>query len=132
MAYPHRCTLRRPWLAPLAFASLALGGASWAQEPTVGPRPEPAPAGQNLFEDMDPDAARQEMIRLFHEVERTLEAIDVELADAGAGEVPLADGKESGIDRLLRASGAKGQEAVDGIDRILQLAQEMSGQSGGT
>lgn len=74
-----------------------------------------------------PDDAQQEMIRMFHEVERTLQSIDVELFDASAGRIPVPEGKESGIERLLRSNGAKSDEAVAGIERILELAQEMGG-----
>jgi hypothetical protein len=73
---------------------------------------------------------QQEMIRLFHEVERTLESIDVELYDASAGRVPLPEGRESGMERLLRSSGSKSEEAVSGIERILEIAQQMGGQGG--
>jgi hypothetical protein len=75
---------------------------------------------------------QQEMIRLFHEVERTLGEIDVELFDAGAGRIPLPEGRDSGMERLLKSSGSKSDEAVAGIERILELAQQMGGQSGGT
>jgi hypothetical protein len=75
---------------------------------------------------------QQEMIRLFHEVERTLQDIDVELFDAGAGRIPLPEGRESGIERLLQSSGSKSDQAVAGIERILELAQQLGGQSGGT
>lgn len=70
---------------------------------------------------------QDEMIQLFHEVERTLESIDIQLADAGAGEIPLGEGRESGIDRLLDSAAQKGKEAVSGIDRILELAEKMGG-----
>lgn len=105
------------------LAGLALAGLARAQE--TGEEPEfvlPNP----LQDD------QQEMIRLFHEVERTLEAIDIELADAGAGRIPLPEGRESGIERLLRAHGEKSEQAVSGIEQILELAEKMSGQSGGT
>ena len=73
---------------------------------------------------------QQEMIRLFHEVERTLGAIDLELADAGAGRIPVPEGKDSGIERLLRSHGDKSDQAVSGIERILELAQKMGGKGG--
>jgi len=75
-------------------------------------------------------AAQEEMIKLFHEVERTLGAIDLELADAGAGRIPVPEGKDSGIERLLRAHGEKSDQAVAGIERILELAEELGKQSG--
>jgi len=107
-------------LAPaLLLGSLLVGDLARAQEKVVGPD-----LGQKLGLEESP---QEEMKRLFHEVERTLESIDLELADAGAGEIPLGDGRESGIDKLLRGTVSKGQEAVDGIDRILELAQQMGG-----
>jgi len=75
---------------------------------------------------------QEEMIRLFHEVERTLESIDVELADAGAGRIPLPEGRDSAIDRLLQSHGQKSEQAVSGIEKILEVAQRMGGKSGGT
>jgi hypothetical protein len=75
-------------------------------------------------------AAQDEMIKLFHEVERTLGAIDLELADAGAGRIPVPEGKDSGIERLLRSHGEKSDQAVAGIERILELAEELGKQSG--
>ena len=75
-------------------------------------------------------AAQEEMIRLFHEVERTLGAIDLELADAGAGRIPVPEGKDSGIERLLKSHGEKSDQAVAGIERILELAEELGKQSG--
>lgn len=119
-------TLSHPLAATLAAL---VAWPAWAQEPE--PRPE-VPQELELPGLEGTDAAREEMVRLFHEVERTLEAIDIELADAGAGEIPLDEGKESGIDRLLRSSRNKGQEVVDGIDRILEIARELSPKNSGT
>lgn len=74
---------------------------------------------------------QEEMVRLFHEVERTLRAIDLELADAGAGRIPLPEGRDSGIDRLLRSHGEKSNQATAGIEEILRLAQQMNQKSVG-
>jgi hypothetical protein len=74
---------------------------------------------------------QKEMIHLFHEVERTLGAIDLELADAGAGRIPVPEGKESGIERLLHSQGEKSDQAVTGIERILELAEKLGKQGGG-
>ena len=121
-------TRARRWtagVASLLASTVAFGTRVGAQEPETE-----APVLQPLMK--AEETPQEEMIRLFHEVERSLEAIDVGLAEAGAGEAPLGEGQESGIERLLRATSDKGKQAVDGIDRILQLAQEMSGKSGGT
>ena len=112
--------------AGLLSATLALAGLSFAQEGKQGKESEedlhieiPDLTGQS--------SDQEEMIRLFHEVERTLEAIDVELADAGAGRVPLPEGRDSAIDRLLKSHGEKSQQAVSGIEQILEIAQRMGG-----
>ncbi len=102
------------------LALFALGLPAWSQEPAPTPEPE-------LPFQLDEPSPQEEIIRLFHEVEKTLVTIDVELADAGAGEIPLGEGQESGIDRLLRSTREKGDSAVAGIDRILELAQQLSG-----
>ncbi len=120
-------------------ALLATAGFASAQErqqgepETVQPEavhefqaPELPGLSQGLNEGLD--AAQQEMIRLFHEVERTLAAIDLELYDASAGRIPMPEGKESGIERLLRSNGSKSDQAVTGIERILEIAESM-GQS---
>lgn len=99
-------------------AALVLGVVPFAQE--QGPE---IPAIGGL------DQQQEEMVKLFHEVERTLLAIDLELADAGAGRIPLPEGKDSGIERLLQSYGSKSDQAVSGIEKILELAQQMNGQS---
>ena len=110
--------------AACLFAA-ALSGLVAAQEPGVEPNIELP--GFSPQENM-----QQEMIRLFHEVERTLDAIDLQLADGGAGRIPPPEGKDSGIERLLRSTGQRSDEAVTGMDQILELAARMGGSSGGT
>ena len=102
------------------LAALLLGAVSFAQEEGQGPE---IPTIGGL------DQQQEEMVKLFHEVERTLLAIDLELADAGAGRIPLPEGKDSGIERLLQSYGSKSDQAVSGIEKILELAQQMNGQS---
>lgn len=102
---------------PLAATLVLLAPAS-AQEAQPG---MPEIAGMN--------EQQEEMVRLFHEVERALLAIDLELADAGAGRIPVPEGENSGIERLLQSYGAKSDQAVSGIEKILELAQQMNGQS---
>jgi hypothetical protein len=108
----------------LLMASLALAGLPMAQ--TEGSEPDFGLPGESGLDEM-----QQEMIQLFHEVERTLESIDIELYDASAGRIPVPTDSDSGIDRLLRSSNEKSDEAVTGIERILEIAQEM-GAKGGT
>jgi hypothetical protein len=74
---------------------------------------------------------RQEIRRLFQEVERELSAIDVRLADAGAGEIPLDEVADSGLEKLLQESQQSSRDATAKMDRILELAVQMSGQKGG-
>ena len=110
-------------VAGLLTALLAAAGLASAQEKEKE-RPMLQLPGMS---GMSPE--QEEMIRLFHEVERTLGAIDVELFDASAGRIPVPEGKESGIERLLRSNGTKSDEAVTGIERILELAEQMGNKS---
>lgn len=110
-------SLRLRCTAPLAVTVL-LGLAPSAQETAA-----PALGGRS--------PEQEEMVRLFHEVERSLLAIDLELADAGAGRIPLPEGSESGIERLLRSHGEKSNKATMGIEEILRLAQQMNQKSVG-
>src|SRR5215510_14800916 len=124
-----RC-LSRAVLLSGACLSLTLPGA--AQQETDKENKEKEKK-QPQIEIPDPDgmkAAQEEMIKLFPEVERTLGSIDVELADAGAGRIPVPEGKVSGIERLLRSHGEKSDQAVAGIERILELAEKLGKQSG--
>ena len=122
--------LPRPaWL--VAFA-LALPSPALAQEGQDG-KPEEDPDDPDITLPVNElQDQQQEMVRLFHEVQETLESIDVELYDASAGRIPVPEGQESGIDRLLRSHGEKSDQAVTGIEKILELAQQMSGSKGGT
>jgi hypothetical protein len=130
---PMNLTRHASRFAGLLSAILALAGSSLAQQGKEGKDPEPEEDLKIEIPDLTGQSGDQEeMVRLFHEVERTLEAIDVELADAGAGRVPLPEGRDSAIDRLLKAHGEKSQQAVTGIEQILEIAQRMGGQSGGT
>lgn len=137
MTHLHRRTagfVLAALLGPLLGPGLAR--AQEAGKPEPSPKVEPQPKVEPEEPDMPPieipglgapDDAQQEMVRLFHEVERTLQSIDVELFDASAGRIPLPEGKDSGIERLLRSNGEKSDEAVAGIERILELAQQMGG-----
>ena len=93
-----------------------------------GPAPE---LPEDLFGQSD---LQKELIEVFQEVERKLIEVDYQLADAGAGELPLAEVEGSGLEKLLRDAESSGREALAGIDRILEIAQEMGnqGQSGGS
>lgn len=103
------------------------------ENPTQEDTPQEDPDDPDLTLPMQElQGQQQEMIRLFHEVQETLESIDVELYDASAGRLPAPEGRDSGIDRLMRSHGEKSDQAVSGIERILELAQQMGGSKGGT
>jgi hypothetical protein len=119
-------------LAGFVSATFALTGLALPQEGAQGQEPEVEVPEIKIPDLSGQSSDQEEMVRLFHEVERTLEAIDIELADAGAGRVPVPEGQDSAIERLLRAHGEKSAQAVSGIEQILEVAQRMSGQSGGT
>ena len=105
-----------PAIALLALC--ALPGPARAQEPG----PAPAPAAE--------DAAQQELRDLFARVERRLREIDRLLGDAGAGEVGALRGVgASGIDELLRTARDRQTQAIEDIDRILEIANEFAEQS---
>ena len=121
-----------PRFAALASAGFALAGLAFAQEGEKAKESEEELPRIEIPDLTGQNSDQEEMIRLFHEVERTLEAIDVELNDAGAGRVPPPEGRDSAIDRLLRSHGQKSEQAVSGIEQILEVAQRMGGKSGGT
>ena len=117
----------RLFTACLALSGLALAQETGKEAPT--PKQEPEQPQIELPQLAGPSGDQEEMIRLFHEVELALHSIDLELYDAGAGRIPVPEGKESGIERLLRSHGEKSDQAVSGMERILELAQKMGGQS---
>jgi hypothetical protein len=103
------------------LAVLLLATTTAAQEPKI-----PEQLRSRPDEDMV-----DELKRLFQEVERNLELIDYQLADAGAGEIPLSDVGDSGLEKLLRDSQDKSEQVLAGIDKILEIAAQM-GQSMGS
>lgn len=124
--------MRRSVLTPLFLATAALAATAQHQEsPEAAPEkaPEKAPeepAPRTLTEEMFAgDDLRQEMFRLFREVEQNLVAIDDELASAGAGDIALGEVADSGLSKLLRSSKEKSDQVVSDIDRILEIVQQM-------
>lgn len=89
------------------------------------------------------ESAQEEMTRLFQEVEKSMGLMGSLLMDASKGDTgKLMEVGESGIDELLRnadsssspsaggaladllnATGAEGKSVLEGIDRILEIAQ---------
>jgi hypothetical protein len=68
-----------------------------------------------------------EMVVLFGKVEQRLQEIDQMLFDASAGR-PVQGAVESGLDELLARTRVRSEEVLEGIDRILELAQQRSQQ----
>lgn len=98
----------------------------------------------NPFRQQDiQETAQEEMIRLFQEVEQSMSRMGSLLMDASKGDTgKLMEAGESGIDELLRnadsssssssggaladllnATGTEGKSVLEGIDRILEIAQ---------
>lgn len=110
-----------PAAATAALLLLMAPAPSRAQD---GPRPLPP----ELLE--GGPSPEEELRRLFREVEQTLRGIDDQLFDAAAGEADLG-AVDAEIDRLLRATEDSSRSAVEGIDQILQVAQQMNQQRQG-
>jgi hypothetical protein len=111
-----QCTLAPLWAAAALWAPSQEGGA-----------PPPLPEHSNAATD-----ARDEMIQLFHKVERRLAEIDALLYDASTGQPSpgpgLASVAEAGIGELLERSQGESQGVLQDIDRILEIARQF-GQS---
>jgi hypothetical protein len=74
------------------------------------------------------DSAEAELRRLFVEVERSLRRIDDMLFEAAAGDAPLDGEFDSGLAELIDQTLSQSREAVSGMDRILEVAEELSRQ----
>jgi len=75
------------------------------------------------------DEAVEELVELFHEVERALVAIDDQLYDAGASG-DLSEVDAAGLEKLLRSTRDASDSVLKGIDRILEVASQMNSQQG--
>ncbi len=129
-------------LTPLAAAIAPQEGQD-GQEPGERPRPRV----QELDPLLAPAPAQSELVKLFYDVERRLNSIGGLLLDASAGDTSrLSEIGESGIGRLLeeapsnpsaspsggiasllRSSRSQGDRAIEGIDRILEIASQQGG-----
>lgn len=134
-----------------AFIALTLAASSTPQEPAPTPPPKPAPEKEPVHLPPMPgsqpggDQLQQELIELFGKVELRLRAIDTQMYDAAAGRVPTKPVAGSGIEELLRAGQqARAPQSVgellesaskdshqtqQEIQRILQIAEQLSSQS---
>lgn len=116
---PHRSLL-----TALSISAL-LALAAVAQEPDV----EILPPGSEPPARAQADNPEQRLRELFSKVERKLDAIDLLLSDAAAGDTSrLAQAEDAGIDRLLRDSVDSGRQVQSDIEEILRIAQEMGQQ----
>lgn len=118
------------WLAPAALLSaLALVTSASAQ---AQPGQDPAAKEQDTKKPIevpihigggDANDPHVEMKKLFGKVERRLQEIDKLLRSASAGDTKaLAKAGPAGLDELLKSSAARSREAVESIDKILELA----------
>jgi len=106
----------------LAIASAARIAATDAKATAAqGPVLPPNPLGQ------DAASPEEELRRLFAQVERSLRQIDDMLFEAGAGD-PLEDEVDSGLAKLLEKTLVESRLTVERMDRILDVAQQMSSQ----
>jgi hypothetical protein len=128
---------------PLVFLALGLTVPSArTQDPTPKEVPETDPKGlleegDTTLEEEAPeipmplppaseDQAAKEILDLFKSVDKELERIDNMLFDLGAGERPLEGSVDSGLGALLDLTRDTSRSVVDDINRILELAEQMS------
>lgn len=113
------------WVAPAVLQEETPG-----QEATE--KAVPKEKKKSLLDELGPnlsggDDLREEMARLFQEVERNLIAIDDQLAAAGAGDLALDKVGDSGLDKLLRSQKDKSNKVLADIDRILEITEQLGG-----
>lgn len=114
-------------LALPALVALATLGAMADEKPV---EEEVPPAIEELVPGalLPKPEGEDELVRLFQEVELDLETITDALAAAGAGEASLEEVEEAGIEKLLRSTSATSAKVVQGIERILEIAEQRSSQ----
>jgi len=116
MSTPHK------WL--LALVALGLGSVARAQEPA--PEPEEPPTIPMPIPPASQDQTAKELMELFQKVDQSLARIDNMLFDMGAGERPLEAPEDSGLGALLDLARESSQGVIEGIDRILELADKLA------
>jgi hypothetical protein len=122
------------------------GSSAFAQQPPApAPKPEPKPEVKTEGEQPvihvplpgDSEDAHQKMIKLFGEVEKSLAQIDKLLSEAAAGQRGAQDAQKplekavSGINELMKQTQDQGKAVVEGIEKILELAQQQQQQGEG-
>jgi hypothetical protein len=118
---------RLPLRFALPAALVAAGLLSSTRAPSTSQDDDPPVLPEELIPSQN---GADEMLKLFHNVERNLRKIDSVLTDAGAGDTSLAEVPDSGLDDLLRNTRDMSQQVVADINRILEIAQN-SGQGSG-
>lgn len=119
--------MKHPLLTACAAVALLFSPAVAWQDGGEAPD-EPRPEQPRIGEGMLPDPQTSELIELFKAVDEKLRAIDNMLFDMGAGERPLEAPEDSGLGALLEATRQASESVVQDIDRILQIADELSQQ----
>lgn len=141
MNYQHLHDLRRLARQPLALIAaplcwLALASAQAPARPVQQEEPfeqdkrvkqEKPELPGGLQAQPGGDSSKDEMIELFHKVEKRLGEIDKLLYQASAGERALTRQSEAGISELLKNSVSKSEEVTRDIDRILEIAAKNGG-----
>jgi len=125
------------FLLLLLAPSLSTGNTTYSfpnQEAQEQEKPKPAQEEDkqekpSVLDEMDDmmggDDQMQELIDLFHEVERALIDIDDQLYEAGATGKPSSV-QDSGLVKLLRSTQDQSKSVIQGIDRILEVASQMN------
>ena len=119
-----------------ALADRVQGTPAPQEQKTPGqeePQQETKQEKPSVLDEMDDmfggDDAMQELVELFHEVERALVTIDDQLYEAGASG-DLSEIDAAGLEKLLRSTKDTSSSVVQGIDRILEVASQMDSQQG--
>lgn len=119
-------------MTPFCSSEIASVLLALALAPSAVPNADDPRQGEALPPELPGADPREEMMRLFGEVEKNLETIDRELVLASSGESTVQEVRSSGIEELLRSTGTKSESVVTDISKILELARSMDPKGGGT
>lgn len=123
----RRLARQRGTLLAASLCWLSLASAQEPGRPAKPEKPKLTEVMQGQAGQAGGDASKDEMIELFHKVEKRLSEIDKLLYQASAGESALTRQSEAGISELLKNSVSKSQEVTRDIDRILEIAAKNGG-----